>query len=110
MGYDHHLVERVTQLLQRKDIRFEEKKMFGGIAFMVQHKVCVAVIKESLLVKLDPAEREAALKKKGCREMDFSRRTAKGAVFVDPEGTDRDKDLGYWVDVALAYNKKAAGF
>lgn len=110
MSYDQHLKERVAQLLQRKHVRFEEKKMFGGIAFMVQHKVCVAVIKESLLVKLDPAEREAALKKKGCREMDFSKRTSKGAVFVDPEGTDKDKDLEYWVGVALTYNKKAAGF
>jgi TfoX/Sxy family transcriptional regulator of competence genes len=82
--------------------------MFGGIAFMIKKKVCVGVIKDSLLVKLDPAQRDAALKKKGCREMDFSKRPAMGSVFVDPEGTDKEKDLEYWIDLALAFNKKAA--
>lgn len=107
MAYDEHLAERITQALNRKHVSFEEKKMFGGIAYMVKDKMCVGIIKESLLVRLDPALRETALKKKGCRVMDFSGRIMKAFVTVDPEGIDKDKDLDHWIGLALDYNKIA---
>jgi len=107
MAYDEHLAERVGQSLKRKHISFEEKKMFGGVAFMIDGKMCVGIIKESLTARIDPGLHEASLKKKGCHTMDFTGRTMKGFVIVDPIGIDSDKNLDYWIGIALDYNKIA---
>jgi len=107
MAYDEHLAERISQSLKRKHISFEEKKMFGGVAFMVMEKMCVGVIKESLMARIHPEIHDASLKKKSCREMEFTGRPMKSFVIVDPEGLDKDKDLEYWISIALDYNKIA---
>jgi len=107
MAYDEHLANRVGQSLKRKHIPFEEKKMFGGVAFMVDGKMCVGIIKESLMVRIDPELHEASLKKKGCHTMEFTGRTMKGFVIVDPIGIDNNKDLHYWIGIAFEYNKIA---
>jgi hypothetical protein len=59
------------------------------------------------MARIDPQEYESALTRKGCREMDFSRRPMKGFVFVDPEGIDLEDDLETWIDLALDYNPRA---
>jgi TfoX/Sxy family transcriptional regulator of competence genes len=105
MAYDEHLAERISRSLKNKHISFEEKKMFGGVAFMVKDKMCVGIIKESLMTRIDPALYEASLKKKGCHEMDFAHRPMRGFVVIDPEGIDSDKNLDYWISLALDYNK-----
>jgi TfoX/Sxy family transcriptional regulator of competence genes len=107
MAYDEYLAERIARSLKKLGSSFEEKKMFGGVAFMVKDKMCVGIIKESLMVRIGPDQHDAALKKKGCRVMDFTGRPMKGLVIVDPEGIDKDKDLDYWVALALEYNKIA---
>jgi len=58
------------------------------------------------MARINPQIYESALGKKGCREMDFTGRPMKGFVFVDPQGTKTSKDLGYWVNLALEFNKK----
>ena len=107
MAYDEHLAERIGRSLKHKHISFEEKRMFGGIAYMVKDKMCVGIIKESLMVRINPELHEASLKKKGCRVMDFTGRVMKGFVIIDPEGIDKDKELDYWIGLALEYNKIA---
>jgi TfoX N-terminal domain len=107
MAYDEHLAERISQSLKRQHISFEEKKMFGGVAFMVKEKMCVGVIKESLMARINPGHHEASIKKNGCHEMDFTGKPMRGFVIIDPEGIDRDKDLDYWIGLALDYNKIA---
>ena len=59
------------------------------------------------MARVGPEIYEDALTKKGCREMDFTRRPMKGFVYVEPEGIDMDKDLEYWVDLCLEFNPKA---
>jgi hypothetical protein len=59
------------------------------------------------MARIDPDIYEMALKRKGCREMDFTNRPMKGFVFVDPQGTDMDEDLEYWMQLAIDYNPKA---
>lgn len=107
MAYDEHLAERVTKVLKEKRIRFDEKKMMGGLCFMVSGKMCVGVEKDMLMARVGRDIYEKALKKKGCREMDFTGRPLKGFVFIDPTGIDMDKDLEYWIQLCLDYNPKA---
>jgi len=106
MAYDEHLVNRARELLPSpKSVK--EKKMMGGLTFMVNDKMCVGILSDDLMARIDPAIYEKALEKKGCREMNFTGRPMKGFVFVDPEGTKSKKDLEYWINLALEYNKKA---
>lgn len=81
--------------------------MFGGITFMVNDKMCVGVVKDEIMARIDPAMYEKALKRKGCHEMRFTRKPMKGFVFVGPEGTKGKKNLEYWVGLAVDFNTKA---
>jgi TfoX/Sxy family transcriptional regulator of competence genes len=106
MAYDEKLAGRVrVELAHHKAV--EEKKMMGGLTFMVNSKMCVGVLKDELMVRLDPIVYDGALKRKGCHEMNFTGKPMKGFVFVSPKGTNNKKDLDYWVDLALDFNKKA---
>jgi TfoX/Sxy family transcriptional regulator of competence genes len=107
MGYDKLLAGRIAQSLKEKKVAFEEKKMFGGICFMVDEKMCVGVLKNQLMARIDPEMEKQFLTDKGAREMDFTRRPMKGYLYVSPEGTDMDDDLGKWVGRCLDYNPKA---
>lgn len=78
----------------------------GGLTFMVNNKMCVGVVKDEMMARIDPEIYEEVLEKNGCREMDFTNRPMKGFVFVSNEGMKTKKDLNYWVTLALEYNKK----
>lgn len=107
MAYNEHLAERVRKVLREKKVRFEEKKMMGGLCFMVKDKMCLGVEKENLMARIGPDAYESALKKKGCRQMDFTGRPLMGYVYVEPAAMDMDDELEYWVDLCLAFNPKA---
>lgn len=81
--------------------------MFGGLCFMVNNKMCVGVEKERLMVRLDPAMYDEVMEKEGCKAMDFTGRIMKGYVFVDADVLTTRKKLGYWIMLALEYNKIA---
>lgn len=106
MAHSEQLAEKVRNALTRAS-RVEEKKMMGGLTFMVNGKMCVGIIQDDLMVRLDPAVYDVALKKKGCRIMNFTGKPMKGFVFVSPEGTSNKKDLNYWIDLALDFNNEA---
>ena len=107
MPYDEHLADRVKSVLKEKHIQFAEKKMMGGLCFMVKDKMCMGVVKDMLMARIDPAIYEKALNKKGCHEMDFTGRRMKGYVFVNPIGIDMDTELEYWIELCLDFNPKA---
>ena len=106
MAYNEKLAERVRNLLASQR-NIEEKKMMGGLTFMVNKKMCVGILHDDIMARIDPEVHETALRKKGCREMDFTGKPMKGFVFVSPEGTKTKTDLEFWVGLALAFNKKA---
>ena len=106
MSFNQKLADRIRESLAGKG-RVEEKNMMGGMTFMINNKMCVGILKDDLMARIDPLVYDSALKRKGCREMDFTGKPMKGFVFVDPEGTGTKKDLEYWVRLALDYNKKA---
>ncbi len=107
MPYNESLADRVRQTFSQRHVIPVEKKMMGGLCFMVAGKMCIGITKDSLMVRLDPVEYESALSRAGCREMDFTGRPMRGFVFVGAEGFDVQTDLNWWIDRALDYNPRA---
>lgn len=107
MPYDQHLLERVETVFREKKVKSVQKNMIGGLCFMVNDKMVVGVTNDSLMVRIDPELYPVALKKKGCRHMDFNGRTLKGFLLVESQGIRSDKDLIYWIELSLDFNPKA---
>jgi len=107
MAYNEKLADRVKQILKSRKINHSEKKMFGGLCFLVDDKMLMGVEKERLMVRIDQEDEPKAMKKKGAKPMDFTGRIMKGYLFVDDKAVDKDIDLEYWVDLCLKYNPKA---
>jgi TfoX/Sxy family transcriptional regulator of competence genes len=107
MAYNEHLAERIERILVAKKVDFFAKKMMGGLTFMVDNKMCVGIVKDDLMARIGTDNYEMALTKNGCREMNFTGRTMKGYVFVNPEGVDFEEDLEYWIQLALDFNPLA---
>jgi TfoX/Sxy family transcriptional regulator of competence genes len=106
MAYNEQLVNRIREALSGTP-NMEEKAMFGGICFMVNEKMCVGVVKDEMMCRIDPGKYEEALEKPGCRPMGFAGKEMKGFVFVDEHGMKHNKDFNYWIDLCLAFNPKA---
>jgi TfoX/Sxy family transcriptional regulator of competence genes len=106
MAYDEKLAQRVRLALSNRD-DVEEKKMMGGLAFMVDDKMCLGIMRDELMCRIDPEVREKALSRDGCRVMDFTGKPMKGFVLVNEVGFQSKKDFSYWVNLALEFNPKA---
>ena len=107
MAYNEKLADRIRELIALSHKNVEEKKMFRGLCFMVNDKMCIGVIGENMMCRIGPDAYEAALEREGCREMDFAKRPMKGYVYVSEEGLRTKKDFDYWVNLCLAFNKEA---
>ncbi len=107
MAFDEYLADRIRVAFKELHAHTEEKKMMGGLCFMVNDKMCAGVVNQRLMARIDPDIYAEALKRHGCREMDFTGRPMKGFVFVEPEGLDDDEDLLHWIRLCLAYNPRA---
>jgi len=107
MAYNEHLAERISLSLRSSKIAFEARKMMGGMCYLVDHKMTVGIVKDQLMVRIDPEIYVESLKKKGAAEMDFTGRPMKGYLFISPEGIDLDSDLDYWIGLALEFNPRA---
>ncbi len=110
MAYDEYLGERIRQIFLSKNIDFFDKKMMGGLVFMVNHKMCCGIHIDKkygdslLMVKIGEKIYEQEIKKDVCLPMDFTGRPMKGFIYITPDGFDLDSDLEYWIIKALAYN------
>ena len=107
MPYDEKMVDKIREVISLTYTDIKEKKMFGGLCFMVNGKMFMGVRTERLMVRLDPAIYELVMEKEGCHPMNFTGRSIKGFVYVDIEAVNTKKKLEYWIGLALAYNKKA---
>lgn len=106
MAYDELLADRIRTALARQK-KVEEKKMMGGLTFMVNGKMCVGVHTDEIMCRIDPDIQEQALLHKGSRIMDFTGKPMKGFVFVKKEAIRSPKEFTYWIGLALDFNKKA---
>ncbi len=113
MAYDEFLADRARQVLKQKSVFFEEKKMMGGLCYMVDDKMCFGMhidknTNSSLfMARVGTDQYENALSKPHCTEMTFTGRSMKGYVFVSAEGIDSDKDLESWIQMCLDFNPLA---
>lgn len=102
MAYDEGLAQRIREALdERSDVA--EKKMFGGLAFLVAGNMCVGVVGEDLMVRVGPDVYSDALREPHARKMDFTGRPMKGFLYVAAEGIESDAALGRWVDRGLRF-------
>jgi len=102
MAYDESLAERVRDLLTlRGDLT--ERKMFGGIAWMVGGNMACGILGHELIVRLEPDEATAALEEEHTREFDFTGRPAKGMVVVEPPAIAEPADLAGWVEAGVGF-------
>lgn len=102
MAYDEGLVQRIRELLADHS-EVVEKKMFGGITFMIRGHFTCGVGAEDLVVRVGPERYTEALAHPHAREMDFTGRPMKGWVYISPAGYEADEDLAYWVQQGLCY-------
>lgn len=107
MAFDEILANRVREMIATAQKKVEEKKMFGGLCFMVNDKMCVGVEQERLMLRIGPDAYEEALEKDGCTPMDFTGKVMKGYVFVDKDVLSTNKQLAWWIKLALDFNKTA---
>lgn len=103
MAYDEGLAERIRGVLS-ENTEFAERKMFGGLAFMVRGNMCLGVLGETMMARVGKARYAEMLSREFVREMDFTGKPMAGYVFVDPEGVAEDSDLVELVDVCLEFN------
>ncbi|MEX0273401.1 MAG: TfoX/Sxy family protein [Flavobacteriaceae bacterium] len=113
MAYDDYLADRIKNTLKERKVAFQEKKMMGGLCFMVDDKMlCGTHIDKKygdslLMARIGESFYEEALTMKGCLPMDFTGRPMKGFVFITPEGFDTDSELAFWVQKCLDFNPLA---
>lgn len=102
MAFDEAVAGRVREALAgAPDV--VEKKMFGGIAFMVRGNMCCGVIGDRLMLRVGPKGYEAALSRPHARPMDFTGRPMKGMVYVEPAGFATLRDMKAWIGRAMKF-------
>lgn len=106
MAFDEQLNQRLREaMVAHGDV--EEKHMFGGTCYMLNGKMCVGVVKDEVMCRIDPAVYDEALEQPGCREMDFTGRAMKGYVYVSKDAVKTRKQLDYWVGLCVDFNSRA---
>ena len=96
MAYSESLARRIRHVLARRR-NIVEKKMFGGVGFLLHGNMCVGVWKDSLIARIGPESYEQALSEPHVRPFDVTGRPMKGWVMVEPDGIEPDEGLADWV-------------
>jgi hypothetical protein len=106
MPFNEKLAEKIRKALagQRK---VQEKKMFRGLTFMVNGKMCVSVSGDEMMCRFDPGLQDIAAVKKGFRAMIMRGKVYRGFGYVNEEGISSKKDFDYWINLCLSFNKVA---
>ncbi|MBL7734311.1 MAG: TfoX/Sxy family protein [Chitinophagaceae bacterium] len=108
MAYDNKLANRVREYLRTiPNIKMEEKMMFGGLAFMINGKMCINVGDDLLMCRFDPELTEELSKRKGFQPMIMKGSEYKGYCYVGPQGYKNKKDFEFWLNLCLEFNDRA---
>ena len=106
MAYSEKLAERIrTALVDLPKV--EEKRMFGGLAFMVDGKMCINVGKDRIMCRINPVLHDEAISNKGTSTVIMKGREYKGFIHVDETAIKTKKELDYWIELSVDYNKHA---
>jgi TfoX/Sxy family transcriptional regulator of competence genes len=102
MAYDETLGSRVRKILSSVE-GFSEKKMFGGLCFLIHGNMCCGVLKDELVLRLKPERAQGLLNRPHVRPMDFTGRPLKGFVYVEAGGLRTERQLRDWVSLARSF-------
>ncbi len=102
MAHDEGLAQRIRELLEEQP-GLSEKRMFGGLAFLVAGNMAVGIVKDELMVRVGPQAHAVALAEPHARPMDFTKRPMRGFVFVAPAGIEEDADLRRWLERGVGF-------
>jgi len=102
-----YLIERLQNALKSHGAVWSEKRMFGGVTFMVDDKMCFGPFRDGLMVRIDPDEEETLLKRDHVEQMIMKNTPMKGFLLVSIEGIDMESDLDFWIGKCLEFNPKA---
>jgi hypothetical protein len=102
MAYDEQAAERIRRILGRRT-EFAERKMFGGVCFMVSGHMCCGLNQSALVVRVGREAYADALAQPHARPMDFTGRPLAGMVYVDPRGYETARALERWVERGLGF-------
>jgi TfoX/Sxy family transcriptional regulator of competence genes len=105
MAYNEKIADKIRNALNGSK-NLVEKKMFGGIAFMVNEKMCLGVDKDDIMLRCEPGMTDELLSKKGARPFDLTGKPMKGWLLVSADGTSSKKDFDFWVTTAVEANRK----
>ena len=102
MAYDLELAQRIRVIVDERP-RVREKEMFGGIAFLLDEKMFVGIVKDELMARVGPDAYEAALEEPHVRPMDFTGKPMKGYVYIAQDGLRGRAALTKWIDLAARF-------
>jgi TfoX/Sxy family transcriptional regulator of competence genes len=106
MAYNEALANRIRERISDLP-KVNEKEMFGGLVFMVNEKMCIGVIKDEMMCRIDPERHPVEVEKNGCRTMDFTKKPMMGYIMIEESGMQSKKDFDHWIELALEFNEKA---
>lgn len=106
MAYNEKLADRIREALaELPDV--EEKKMFRGVTFMVNGKMCISVSNDNIMCRIDPTLHDSLMEKDHTHEMLKAGKALKGFIYVGEEGTKTKRQLDFWIEQCLSFNKYA---
>lgn len=106
MAYSEALADRIREsLVNEKQV--EEKRLMGGLIFMVNDKMCVGVFNDEMMCRINPEIQDTVLNRKGCREMEMKGRPMSGYILVENEGMQSQKEFDEWIQYCLDFNERA---
>lgn len=104
MPTDEYLLERINNITARHTANWTTKKMFGGVCYMVDDKMCFGTYKGGFMVRVGPENVAALLKRDGAEQMTNGGKVMKGYLWIDPSGYDTDNDLEFWIKKCLEFD------
>lgn len=108
MAYSTELADRVRERLSMENnIEIEEKKMFSGLSFLVNGKMCINISHDNLMCRYDPELEDEVSEKKGFLPMIMKGKQLKGYCYVESSGFQKPDNFEYWIKICLDYNPKA---
>jgi TfoX/Sxy family transcriptional regulator of competence genes len=104
MAADPFLLERIENTLLLKEIQWVDKKMFGGVCYMVDDKMLMGTFLDGLLVRVGPEKVEELKDREGVEQMEMKGRPMKAYLHLHEVAYESDEDLAFWVDLCMAFN------
>ena len=108
MAYNEKIAGRIREALLPHSKHIEEKKMFGGIAFMYKNKMSCGVVKDELMIRILEDHYQKEIEGPFTREMDFTKRPMKGFMYVHPDGFKTKKQLEKWLAYGIEHAEQAS--